>query len=325
MDVLAGPTVGLLRAGAGPAVRRRRRQRRGPVHRPVQPDRPSGGLDAGARRRPAGRAAAGRRGAASDLALLRGRRALPSARWLAGADSTGGDRPEPSTTLSRKEPTMSSTVCPPHARACRAGRAARRGDRLAGRPAADGYRRRARLRVRLDGRRCAAGPAAWRTRDLRGRVRAVPVLNLTAFAARTPFVVPGGRQEPEPLLPRRPGGHARRPAGLRRVHPAHHRLGRVHRRALRRHGRGAAAVRAVRGGPGRGPGPRPGRGLRAAVRDPAGARAGPGGDRALAPARRAAGGHPGDHRRGGRVRPGPGARGCPARGRAERRARRRSA
>ncbi len=31
---------------------------------------------------------------------------------------------------------------------------------------------------------------ALETRDLRGRVRAVPVLNLPAFAARTPFVVP---------------------------------------------------------------------------------------------------------------------------------------
>ena len=39
-----------------------------------------------------------------------------------------------------------------------------------------------------------AGVRRWlrdlEKQELRGRVRAVPVLNLTAFAARTPFVVP---------------------------------------------------------------------------------------------------------------------------------------
>ena len=43
-------------------------------------------------------------------------------------------------------------------------------------------------------------------RELRGSVRAVPVLNLPAFRARSPFVIPAGRQEPEPVLSRRPGG-----------------------------------------------------------------------------------------------------------------------
>ena len=55
----SGPDCRLLRAGAGSAVRRRRRQRRGPVHRPVQPDRPSGAVDARAGLGPAGRAPAG--------------------------------------------------------------------------------------------------------------------------------------------------------------------------------------------------------------------------------------------------------------------------
>src|ERR1700691_5059671 len=37
--------------------------------------------------------------------------------------------------------------------------------------------------------------------ELRGRVRAVPVLNMTAFAARTPFVVPEGGQNLNPPFP----------------------------------------------------------------------------------------------------------------------------
>ena len=43
-------------------------------------------------------------------------------------------------------------------------------------------------------------------RDLRGRVVAVPVLNLPAFRARTPFVRSRRRQEPQPVLPGDPAG-----------------------------------------------------------------------------------------------------------------------
>src|SRR6202167_6251426 len=42
--------------------------------------------------------------------------------------------------------------------------------------------------------------------ELRGRVRAVPVLNMTAFAARTPFVVPEGGQNLNRCFPGNPDG-----------------------------------------------------------------------------------------------------------------------
>ena len=70
-------------------------------------------------------------------------------------------------------------------------------------------------------------------RELRGRVTAVPVLNLPAFRSRTPFVTPGRRQEPQPVLPGRPVRHVHRPAGGRGVPAAHHRRGRAGRRARR--------------------------------------------------------------------------------------------
>ena len=57
------------------------------------------------------------------------------------------------------------------------------------RPPADRDLGGARLRVRVDGGG-APWTRAWRRRELRGRVRAVPVLNLPAFRARSPFVVP---------------------------------------------------------------------------------------------------------------------------------------
>jgi uncharacterized protein len=44
------------------------------------------------------------------------------------------------------------------------------------------------------------------TRDLRGRVRAVPVLNLPAFHARTPFVVPDDGKNLNRCFPGDPGG-----------------------------------------------------------------------------------------------------------------------
>jgi predicted deacylase len=43
-------------------------------------------------------------------------------------------------------------------------------------------------------------------RDLRGRVRAVPVLNMTAFAARTPFVVPEDGKNLNRCFPGNPAG-----------------------------------------------------------------------------------------------------------------------
>jgi uncharacterized protein len=43
-------------------------------------------------------------------------------------------------------------------------------------------------------------------RDLRGRVRAVPVLNITAFAARSPFVVPEDGKNLNRCFPGRPDG-----------------------------------------------------------------------------------------------------------------------
>ena len=49
---------------------------------------------------------------------------------------------------------------------------------------------RARLRVRADGRGPAVDPGAGGPGGLRGRVTAVPVLNLTSFRSRTPFVTP---------------------------------------------------------------------------------------------------------------------------------------
>ncbi|HTZ92186.1 MAG TPA: succinylglutamate desuccinylase/aspartoacylase family protein [Streptosporangiaceae bacterium] len=44
------------------------------------------------------------------------------------------------------------------------------------------------------------------TRDIRGRVRAVPVLNVTAFAARTPFVVPEDGKNLNRCFPGDPAG-----------------------------------------------------------------------------------------------------------------------
>ncbi len=44
------------------------------------------------------------------------------------------------------------------------------------------------------------------TRDLRGRVRAVPVLNLPAFRARTPFVVPDDGKNLNRCFPGDPAG-----------------------------------------------------------------------------------------------------------------------
>jgi predicted deacylase len=55
-----------------------------------------------------------------------------------------------------------------------------------------------------------AGVRRWTadlvTRELRGRVRAVPVLNTTAFAARTPFVVPEDGKNLNRCFPGDPGG-----------------------------------------------------------------------------------------------------------------------
>jgi uncharacterized protein len=55
-----------------------------------------------------------------------------------------------------------------------------------------------------------AGVRRWTrdlaTRELRGRVRAVPVLNMTAFAARTPFVVPEDGKNLNRCFPGDPAG-----------------------------------------------------------------------------------------------------------------------
>lgn len=55
-----------------------------------------------------------------------------------------------------------------------------------------------------------AGVRRWTAsladRELRGRVRAVPVLNVTAFAARTPFVVPEDGKNLNRCFPGDPGG-----------------------------------------------------------------------------------------------------------------------
>jgi uncharacterized protein len=55
-----------------------------------------------------------------------------------------------------------------------------------------------------------AGVRRWindlAARELRGRVRAVPVLNMTAFAARTPFVVPEDGKNLNRCFPGDPGG-----------------------------------------------------------------------------------------------------------------------
>jgi uncharacterized protein len=55
-----------------------------------------------------------------------------------------------------------------------------------------------------------AGVRRWTgqlaTRELRGRVRAVPILNVTAFAARTPFVVPEDGKNLNRCFPGNPAG-----------------------------------------------------------------------------------------------------------------------
>ena len=50
------------------------------------------------------------------------------------------------------------------------------------------------------------------TRDISGRVRAVPVLNVSAFAARTPFVVPEDGKNLNRCFPGDPAGTLRRVA-----------------------------------------------------------------------------------------------------------------
>ena len=91
-------------------------------------------------------------------------------------------------------------------------------------------------------------------RELRGRVRAVPVLNLPAFRARIPFVVPDDGKNLNRCFPGDRGGYCGAVAGARRVHATHHRLRRPGRRARRRHGRGAGTLRALRRGAQRGEG-----------------------------------------------------------------------
>ena len=105
-------------------------------------------------------------------------------------------------------------------------------------------------------------------RELRGRVRAVPVLNVTAFAARTPFVVPEDGKNLNRSFPGDPAGTL----AERLAYDAFTRLITGSDAYVDAHCGDlvevAAAVRAVRGRPGRGPGQGTGHGLRAAVRDP---------------------------------------------------------
>ena len=85
-------------------------------------------------------------------------------------------------------------------------RAAGRGDRVSGWPAADGGRRACMAASTPRWLASAAGRAAWSTRELRGRVRAVPVLNMTAFVGRTPFVVPEDGKNLNRCFPGNPAG-----------------------------------------------------------------------------------------------------------------------
>ncbi len=80
---------------------------------------------------------------------------------------------------------------------------------------------------------------------LRGSVTAVPVLNLTSFRSRTPFVTPEDGKNLNRCFPGDPNGHVQRAPGRRRVPRADHRRRCRDRRARRGHGGGAGAVRAL--------------------------------------------------------------------------------
>ncbi len=71
-------------------------------------------------------------------------------------------------------------------------------------------------------------------RDLRGSVRVVPVLNLPAFRARSPFVVPEDGKNLNRCFPGDPAGTLADRLAHADVHPADHRQRRADRRALRR-------------------------------------------------------------------------------------------
>ncbi len=94
-------------------------------------------------------------------------------------------------------------------------------------------------------------------RELRGRVRAVPVLNLPAFRARTPVRRPDDGKNLNRCFPGDPAGTLAERLAHDTFTAADHRLRRADRRALRRHGRGPGAVHALRGRAGRGARPEP--------------------------------------------------------------------
>ena len=66
----------------------------------------------------------------------------------------------------------------------------------------------------------AAGRAALESAELRGRVRAVPVLNMSAFRARTPFVVPEDGKNLNRCFPGNPSGTLAERLAHADVHPA---------------------------------------------------------------------------------------------------------
>ena len=245
--------------------------RGGPVHRPVQPHRPPGDLASRARLRPAGRSSARRPAWPGPRPAPRRRRRGAPAR----ARSPRRRRPEHmATTVTRRTIDLAGLDVPlVEATGSEDGPLLTVISGVHGCEYAsmDGVRRWTRS---LESARPARpGP---------GRAGAEPARVPRPHPVRRP----GRRQEPQPLLPGRPGRHAGRPAGLRRVHPTHHGFRRVHRRALRRHGRGAGAVRDVPRRAHRGQSAGDGHGVPAALRDPGGATAGPEPGRSLELGRR---------------------------------------
>ena len=155
------------------------------------------------RRRPPGRPAAGR---------------APRCRRGPAPGGRGGRAPDRGTApanegLAKEGPTHAHDNAPPHAHAGRPEVPVIEvtGDR--GRPAAHRAGRSARLRVRVDGRvrRWASEPGG--TRPARPRRRGT---GAEPAGVPRPHPVPGPRrrQEPQPVLPRRPGGQ-RSPTGSR--------------------------------------------------------------------------------------------------------------
>ena len=208
VDVLAGPTVGYQGSRARPAVRYRRGPRGEPVHRPVQPHRPPGRVASRAGRRIRGwpRRLSSRPPANWPAAAARDRGPCsgwrPAAEYLIAAQ-TLADPPKP---FQQGGPTHAHdprTVT----RLTLAGLEVPVME-IAG--AEDGPR----LTVLAGVHGCEYAPMAaqriWARgladRELRGRVLAIPVLNLPSFWARSPFVVPDDGKNLNRCFPGNPAG-----------------------------------------------------------------------------------------------------------------------